>query len=80
MGLDIPTDLSVVGFDDIKLARMLEPELTTVAVPAEHVGAAAMEVMLGLVEGGRPQSTTIPLTLRVRGSSGAHVMGSAAAR
>ena len=80
MGLDIPRDLSIVGFDDIELARMLEPELTTVAIPAEHVGATAMEAMLGLVEGGRPQTTTVPLTLHVRGSSGAPIAASAAER
>jgi len=38
-------------------------ELTTVAIPAERVGATAMEAMLGLVEGGRPETRTIPLTL-----------------
>ena len=66
----IPGDLSVVGFDDIELARMLEPELTTVAIPAEEVGARAVEMVLGLVDGGAAQSVTMPLALRVRGSSG----------
>jgi len=68
--LRIPGDLSVVGFDDIELARMLEPELTTVAIPAEEVGARAVEMVLGLVDGGAAQSVTMPLALRVRGSSG----------
>jgi DNA-binding LacI/PurR family transcriptional regulator len=70
LGLRIPADLSVVGFDDIELARMLEPELTTVAIPAEEVGARAVEMVLGLVDGGSAQSLTMPLALRVRGSSG----------
>ena len=70
LGLRIPGDLSVVGFDDIELARMLEPELTTVAIPAEEVGARAVEMVLGLVDGGAAQSVTMPLALRVRGSSG----------
>lgn len=70
LGLRIPADLSVVGFDDIELARMLEPELTTVAIPAEEVGAQAVEMVLGLVDGGTAQSLTLPLALRVRGSSG----------
>jgi DNA-binding LacI/PurR family transcriptional regulator len=69
LGLDIPSDVSVVGFDDIELARMLDPELTTVAIPADRIGAEAMEVMLNLVDGEPPVSRSIPLTLRVRGSS-----------
>jgi DNA-binding LacI/PurR family transcriptional regulator len=69
-GLRIPGDLSVVGFDDIELARMLEPELTTIAIPAEEVGALAVEMILGLVDGGSAKSRTLPLSLRVRGSSG----------
>jgi DNA-binding LacI/PurR family transcriptional regulator len=70
LGLRIPADLSVVGFDDIELARMLEPELTTIAIPAEEVGARAVEIVLGLIDGGLAQSVTISLALRVRGSSG----------
>ena len=70
LGRRIPDDLSVVGFDDIELARMLEPELTTVAIPAGQIGARAMEIVLGLVNGEKASSTTIALELRVRGSSG----------
>lgn len=69
LGMRIPDDLSVVGFDDISLARMLEPELTTVAIPAEDVGASAMTSFLSLVNGGRPQTSHISLTLAVRGST-----------
>ncbi len=68
-GVAIPRDLSVVGFDDIDMARLLEPELTTVAIPAEAVGRQAMLSLLSLVDGGTPTSTTLQLELRVRGST-----------
>ena len=44
-GLRIPEDLSVVGFDDLDFARVLAPPLTTVAVDAEGLGAAAFEAL-----------------------------------
>jgi len=69
MGLDIPEDLSVVGFDDIDIARLLEPDLTTVAIPAEVIGSHAMLSLLALIGGGRPASSAVDLTLRVRGST-----------
>ncbi|HVA84723.1 MAG TPA: LacI family DNA-binding transcriptional regulator [Candidatus Saccharimonadales bacterium] len=70
LGRRIPSDLSVIGFDDIELARMLDPELTTVAIPAEHIGAQAMAIVLALVDGEKAKSVTVPLALRVRGSTG----------
>ena len=44
-GIEIPGDLSVVGFDDLDFARVLAPPLTTVAVDAEGLGAAAFEAL-----------------------------------
>jgi DNA-binding LacI/PurR family transcriptional regulator len=68
-GLSIPSDLSVVGFDDIELARILEPALTTVAIPAERIGEVAVDMLLGMVEGTAPPSITLPLHLVVRDST-----------
>jgi DNA-binding LacI/PurR family transcriptional regulator len=68
--LTIPRDLSVVGVDDIELARMLEPALTTVAIPAEAIGEVAVDLLLGLIERGRRKAVTLPLELLVRGSTG----------
>lgn len=49
--VDIPGDLSVVGFDDLDLiAPELDPGLTTIALPHEAMGRWAMEVALGLTE------------------------------
>ena len=44
-GLRIPDDVSVIGFDDMDFARVLEPPLTTVALDAEQLGASAFELL-----------------------------------
>lgn len=46
MGLSIPGDLSVVGFDDISLAGWIAPALTTVKQPLAHMAAEAMEIVV----------------------------------
>lgn len=51
LGLDIPTELSVVGYDDqAHIASELDPPLTTVALPHYEMGRWAMEVALGIRE------------------------------
>lgn len=69
--LRVPADLSIVGFADSLVARLLEPELTTVSVPAREMGRRAMELLLTCLETEvRPFVETIPLDLVVRGSTG----------
>ncbi|MGX9417998.1 DNA-binding transcriptional regulator CytR [Vibrio sp. WJH972] len=51
MGLKIPQDLSVVGFDDIKFAQYCDPPLTTVAQPKYEIGRQAMLMMLEVLRG-----------------------------
>jgi len=46
MGLDVPGDLAVVGFDNIRLARHVSPGLTTADMPKYQLGAAAAEKLL----------------------------------
>jgi LacI family transcriptional regulator len=46
MGLDVPGDVSIVGFDDIDLAQVVNPKLTTVHVPHRRMGQAAARVLL----------------------------------
>lgn len=71
LGLRVPTDLSVTGFDDLSLATALDPELTTVRLPAEEVGARGMVTLLGLLDGGGGPvgPVELPVDLVVRGSS-----------
>jgi DNA-binding LacI/PurR family transcriptional regulator len=68
--LRIPTDLSVVGFNDMDLASYLAPELTSVAIPAEEVGRAAVETLINAMDGKFAAPVLLPLTLAVRESTG----------
>ena len=56
LGLQIPQDVSVTGFDDIALATVVSPSLTTVRVPQLEMGRSAAELMLDLLSGKRPHS------------------------
>ena len=51
MGLDLPRDVSVAGFDDLPLAAHLSPPLTTMAVPSEQMGRFAAEYLLARFAG-----------------------------
>ena len=71
-GIEIPRDLSVVGFDDLDFARVLAPPLTTVAADAEGLGAAAFEALARDLAGDRPpDEQVLPVKLRVRESTAA---------
>lgn len=50
LGLEIPRDVSVVGCDDIQLAALLGPPLTTVALPVQDMGAHAAEMLLSQLD------------------------------
>jgi DNA-binding LacI/PurR family transcriptional regulator len=50
LGLDIPRDLSIVGFDDILLAQFMTPPLTTVQVPQNEIAKMAFRALRDLVE------------------------------
>jgi LacI family transcriptional regulator len=58
--LSVPGDVSVVGFDDIELATVVEPSLTTVHVPHKQMGRAAARLLLKLRDG-RSDSESVEL-------------------
>jgi LacI family transcriptional regulator len=80
-GLEVPRDIAVVGFDDIEAAGLVRPALTTVAQDSLALGAAAVDLLLGFVEGkpapaGRePEPVLAPTRLIVRQSCGAEPAG-----
>jgi DNA-binding LacI/PurR family transcriptional regulator len=73
LGLAVPGDLSVVGYDDIDLAALVEPALTTVHQPIREKGAAAVRILLGEVDGqplAAPEHLRLETRLVVRASTG----------
>ena len=73
LGLRIPADISIVGFDDIELSRHVEPPLTTVHQPVRRKGEEACRLLLSAIEhddSSRPDHRRLETRLIVRGSSG----------
>ncbi len=72
VGLRVPEDLSLVGFDDMDLVRHLEVPLTTVAQDTFALGRRAAELLVERIEGyqGPPRQEVLPTQLRVRASTG----------
>jgi LacI family repressor for deo operon, udp, cdd, tsx, nupC, and nupG len=72
-GLRVPQDVSVVGFDNISMASILEPSLTTVSQPRYEIGAKAMELLLQLIKGEQvtQRQYTLQSKLVIRESCGA---------
>jgi DNA-binding LacI/PurR family transcriptional regulator len=71
LGLDVPTDLSIVGFDDTPPAQWAQPPLTTIRQDLVRKGRLAGELALRLLSGRRPpRPTTVDVELIVRGSTG----------
>lgn len=52
LGLAVPDDVAIVGFDDIRLAALVSPALTTCRVPRVEMGGMAMEMLLKQIDGG----------------------------
>jgi DNA-binding LacI/PurR family transcriptional regulator len=69
-GIRVPDDVSVIGFDDLDIARVVDPPMTTVAVDAGAFGATAVERLLTEMAGGDgPAELVVPTRLVVRGST-----------
>ncbi|MCU0622342.1 MAG: LacI family transcriptional regulator [Gemmatimonadaceae bacterium] len=72
-GVRLPQDCSIVGCDDIEMARLVTPELSSVTVPARALGARAARLLLAEVDApGQPARPRPPLAVALvaRGSSG----------
>jgi DNA-binding LacI/PurR family transcriptional regulator len=70
-GLDVPRDISIVGFDDIPEAAHFWPPLTTVRQDFPELGRRCVELLLGHAgDGSEPATATIAPELVVRGSTG----------
>lgn len=71
VGLSIPDDISVVGFDDQMFAARISPALTTVRSPIEKVGYQATDILVQLIQNKSVQAQTLfPTDLIIRESCG----------
>ena len=73
--IDVPGELAVAGFDDVKEAALTDPPLTTVGSDREAMARAAVDLAIGETEGGAEGGAAerlrqFPVTLRIRRSCG----------
>jgi DNA-binding LacI/PurR family transcriptional regulator len=81
-GLRVPEHLSVVGFDDSALMACTDPPLTTVRQPIEAIGRAAVEMLVGQIEGSSvaPEELFFEPEIVARGSTATASAGAALAQ
>ena len=60
----MPGDISIVGFDDVRLSQYTSPPLTTVRQPAGEIARHATELLLGMIGGRRPAQAAPSLRAR----------------
>lgn len=71
VGMRVPEDVSVVGFDDARLSSFLNPPLTTVRAPTEVVGRAAASLLFDLIQERPAEAVTLlPTQIVLRRSCG----------
>ncbi|WP_370525885.1 LacI family DNA-binding transcriptional regulator [Actinotalea sp. JY-7876] len=65
LGLDVPRDVSVVGYDDLPVASWIAPSLTTVHQPLVEMADAATRLVLELANGANPRTTRMDLDVHL---------------
>ncbi|HPF46472.1 MAG: LacI family DNA-binding transcriptional regulator [Alphaproteobacteria bacterium] len=72
MGLKIPDDISIAGFDNISFAEYCDPPLTTISQPAEEFGSKAMSMLYRVInqDGAIKKNTFLDFELIIRNSTG----------
>ncbi|ALS02031.1 hypothetical protein ATZ33_11740 [Enterococcus silesiacus] len=70
LGIRIPEDVSVAGFDDIPMTQIFNPRLTTIRQPIEEIGKESIKRLITIINGTATKETAIllPLTLIERDS------------
>jgi len=71
LGIDVPGEVSVAGFDDIPMAAMTRPGLSTVRLPLREMGRRGFEYADRVLAGQRPPRQVIPTTVLMRDSTSA---------
>lgn len=68
-GRSVPDDVAVVGFDDLPVAQIAEPALTTIHQPIRDLGREMARMLVDVIEGGDPSPLLLPSHLVVRSST-----------
>lgn len=74
MGLEVPKDISVIGFDGIPLSELLNPRLTTMELPLFNIGETLANALMDIISGKETsykRAVVLP-TLKLRNSTIAH--------
>jgi LacI family transcriptional regulator len=75
LGITVPDDLAVIGFDDFELSDVVRPRLTMVRQPAIDLGMQAATLLIDRIEGvesGPPRAVILPVEVAIRDSCGTH--------
>ena len=70
LGLTVPKDISITGFDDIELASVIEPALTTVHVPHRKMGRMAVRMLVDMIHNREIQSCELETSVQFRDTLG----------
>ena len=73
LGIRVPDDLALVGYNDTRLGSALTVPLSSVAIPLADMGARAVEELAHLIEGKPVHSRVFPVQLKIRASSATRV-------
>jgi GntR family transcriptional regulator of arabinose operon len=73
LGVHVPDELAIVGFDNLSIAAQIHPPLTTISQPRVDIGVRAAQLLIDRIEGknGAPEPVVLPTSLVVRDSCGA---------
>jgi LacI family transcriptional regulator, galactose operon repressor len=69
LGIDVPAEVSVAGFDDISTAALTAPSLSTVRLPLREMGRRGFEHADRLLAGDQPDRQLLPTEVVLRGST-----------
>ena len=71
LGLQVPEDIAIIGYDDIRLAGLVNPTLTTLRIPRKEIGTQSMQMLLAQIDDDRlePQEIHLKPEMIVRESA-----------
>jgi LacI family transcriptional regulator, galactose operon repressor len=71
LGIEVPGQLSIAGFDDIQMATLVAPSLSTVRLPLREIGRRGFETATAQIAGVRPRDQVLPTEIVLRASTAA---------